>query len=256
MGVTSSSIAEELKGKISANKSLSIRIERSKELNSQLLLDKKEIASLLESLFRNSIKDDYYFFDCPLAVYKNSFKVRFEKFVELNLDAERADFIQSEIRKLYDPEENRVIITECYHIYSEGLASFKISLDKKLSYLKEELNKEGFYMSNGPIENISPYEDIPLDDEIRFDVVEDVRDGKLQITANQIVILLDKVGFFNDKKIRLKSQAKQSEVISKITGLNVKNIATYISRLEQKPSSIGANYQKDLDYIDSMLDDI
>jgi hypothetical protein len=80
-----------------------------------------------------------------------------------------------------------------------------------------------------PLRN-SPHEDIPLDGEIRF--VLDVRNGKLQITANQIVILLDKVGF-NDKKISLKSQAKQSEVISKVTGLNVKNIATYISRLEQ-----------------------
>jgi hypothetical protein len=257
MGVaSSSSIEKELKEKISAYVSLSRGINRPKELNTQLLMNVREITSLLEELFRNSITDDYYFFDCPLAVYKNSFQLRYEKFIELDLDAERADFIQSEIRKLYNPEEHRVIETERYHIFSEGLTAFKTSIHKKLSYLKEELSKEGFYMSNGPAENISPYEDIPLDGEIRFDVLEDVRNGKLQITANQIVILLDKVGFFNDKKISLKSQAKQSEVISKVTGLNVKNIATYISRLEQKPSAIGANYQKDLEYIDSMLDDI
>jgi hypothetical protein len=77
-----------------------------------------------------------------------------------------------------------------------------------------------------PLWEYFSYEDIPLDGEIRFDILD--VSGKLQITANQIVILLDKVGFFI-KKISLKSQAKQSEVISKVTGLNVKNIATYIS---------------------------
>jgi hypothetical protein len=41
------------------------------------------------------------------------------KFIELDLDAERADFIQSEIRK-HNPEEHRVIVTERYHIFSEG----------------------------------------------------------------------------------------------------------------------------------------
>lgn len=256
MGVTSSSIAEELKGKISAIKSLSSSNNRTKELNSKLLLDHKEIASLLERLQHNSIKDNYYFFDCPWSVYKNNFQSRYEKFIERDLDAERADFIKSEIRNLYNPKENRVIGSESYHVFSEELPAFKTSIDKKLLYLKEELGKEGFYMSNGPIENVSPYEETPLDDEIRFDVVEEVRDGKLQITANQIVILLDKVGFLTDKKISLKSQAKQAEVISKITGLNKKNITTYISKLENEPRDNGANYEKDLKFIDSLLDDI
>lgn len=253
---TSSSIAKELKEKILAYTSLISGHNKSKESNSQHLLDRKEIIALLERLFRNSIEDNFYFFDCPLDVYKNTFDGRFEKFKEINLDADRADFIQAEIRKLYNPEEDRVAMTECYHSFSEGLASFKTSLDKKKAFLKEELSNEGYYMSNGPIENASLYEDTPLDDEIRFDVLKDVRDVKLQMTANQIVILLEAVGFFSNKKIYLKSQAKQSELISKVTGLNVKNIATYISKLGEKKSGLGANYQKDLDYIDSLLEDV
>jgi hypothetical protein len=58
---SSSSIEKELKEKISAYVSLSRGIIRPKELNTQLLMNKWEITSLLEELFRNSITDDYYF---------------------------------------------------------------------------------------------------------------------------------------------------------------------------------------------------
>jgi hypothetical protein len=58
-----------------------------------------KITSLLEELFQNSINDAYYFL-IVLWVYKHSFKARFGAiYIELDLDAERADFIQSEIRK-------------------------------------------------------------------------------------------------------------------------------------------------------------
>lgn len=77
-----------------------------------------------------------------------------------------------------------------------------------------------------------------------------------QLTANQIVILLDKLGFFADEKIEDASKVKQAELISLITGLNEKNIKINIKKLDNKPSEVTANYQKDIDKINHILDDL
>lgn len=75
-----------------------------------------------------------------------------------------------------------------------------------------------------------------------------------QLTANQIVILLDRLGLLAHPDIEDLSRSKQAELISLISGLNKKNFEKYIDKLEDsKPTK---NYQKDIKKIDKILDDL
>lgn len=210
---------------------------------------KKELSEMLEALYRNSLKDNFYFFDCPLDVYIETFDARFTEFKKINIDADKIDFMKSEFKKLYQANSNRIMKTVNYHAFSTGIESFNITINKKRDYLKKELKKKRVYVLNEPLENVSPYEDVPLDDEVRFGE----KDVTGVLTSNQVVILLNNTGFFVDPDIESKTQKEQAELISMITGYNVKNIKTNIVRLDLIPSEISKNYQKDLDFIDSIL---
>ncbi len=84
---------------------------------------------------------------------------------------------------------------------------------------------------------------------------ERVKSSK-QLTANQIVLLLQEIGYFIHPKIEEASKVKQAELIGLIAGLNEKNIKKNIQKLDKSTSSNGANYQKDIDKINKILDDL
>jgi hypothetical protein len=75
-----------------------------------------------------------------------------------------------------------------------------------------------------------------------------------QLTVNQAIILLDKLGVFSDKIFEGKPNTKKAQIISQLLGKNEKNIKTAIEKLELKQSGLGAGYQKDLDKIQLILD--
>ena len=75
-----------------------------------------------------------------------------------------------------------------------------------------------------------------------------------QLTANQIVILLDRLGFLAHPDIEDLSRTKQAELISLITGLHKKNFEKYIGKLEE--SNPTKNYQNDINKIDKILDNL
>ena len=77
-----------------------------------------------------------------------------------------------------------------------------------------------------------------------------------QLTTNQIVLLLQEIGFFSHSKVLDSQKTKQAKLISNITGLNEKNIKTAIEKLDKKPSELTANYQKDIDKINQILNDL
>tara|TARA_R110002050_G_scaffold300286_2_gene468573 strand:- start:21197 stop:22435 length:1239 start_codon:yes stop_codon:yes gene_type:complete len=77
-----------------------------------------------------------------------------------------------------------------------------------------------------------------------------------QLTSNQIVLLLQEIGFFTHPKIEDASKEKQAELISLISGLNGKNIKTNMRKLDNKPNDVTPNYQKDIDKINKILDDL
>ena len=75
-----------------------------------------------------------------------------------------------------------------------------------------------------------------------------------QLTANQIVLIFQEIGFFIHPKIEDASKVKQAKLISKIVGIHEKTIKTNIEKLDKNPLSNGDNYQKDIDKINTVLD--
>lgn len=77
-----------------------------------------------------------------------------------------------------------------------------------------------------------------------------------QLTVNQAVILLDKLGVFNTNMFENVSNVKRALIISQLIGKNDKNIKTAIEKLELKPSAITPNYQMDIDKIERILNNL
>lgn len=77
-----------------------------------------------------------------------------------------------------------------------------------------------------------------------------------QLSVNQAIILLDKLGVFNDKALENLSNVKKAKLISQLIGKNEKNIKTAIQKLELKPNEITPNYRKDIDKIERILENL
>ena len=77
-----------------------------------------------------------------------------------------------------------------------------------------------------------------------------------QLSVNQAVILLDKLGVFTDKTLDNVSNVKKAKLVSQLLGKNWKNIKTSIESLEKRQSELGSGYQRDLDKIQKLLDNL
>ena len=74
-----------------------------------------------------------------------------------------------------------------------------------------------------------------------------------QLTVNQAIILLDKLGVFSADTFENKPNTKKAKLISQLLGKNEKNVKTAIEKLELKPKDITNGYQRDLDKIQQLL---
>lgn len=77
-----------------------------------------------------------------------------------------------------------------------------------------------------------------------------------ELTVNQAVILLDKLGVFSSTMFEKVPNTKKAKLISQLLGKNVKNVKTAIEKLELKTSAVKPNYQKDIDKIERILDNL
>lgn len=75
-----------------------------------------------------------------------------------------------------------------------------------------------------------------------------------QLTVNQSVILLDKLGLFASSVFEEMSNVKKSLILSDLLGRNDKNIKKSIEMLELKTQDLTSGYQKDLSKIQQLLD--
>ena len=248
--------------------SLKNKIEDLSELKASFFFD-------IDDIYKLSIENDYFYFDCPQKVYVNHFEKRFIEFKEYALDADLLDFIKHEISIFNAPNNHRVIkeltnlkspITVNYSDYfSSNNYRYSIALSKKVDFLSTKAKEFGFSIDYQEGEEYyNEYtghylcEDsfltlIPLEKE-NLVIVEPNKQN--QLTTNQIVLLLQEIGFFTHPKIEDASKVKQAELISLITGLHQKNIKTNIQKLENKPAKVTANYQKDIDKTNKILDDL
>lgn len=82
----------------------------------------------------------------------------------------------------------------------------------------------------------------------------DQTDNSNQLSVNQAIILLDKLGVFNTNLFENKPNTKKAKLISLLLGKNEKNVKTAIEKLELKAKDITIGYQRDLDKIQQLLD--
>jgi hypothetical protein len=248
--------------------SLKNKIEDLSELKASFFFD-------VDDIYKLSIENNYFYFDCPQKVYVNHFEKRFIEFKEYALDADLLDFIKHEISVFNAPNNHRVIkeltnskstITVSYSDYfSSNNHRYSIALNKKVDFLSTKAKEFGFsidyqegeeyyneytghYLCEDSILTLTPME------KEKLVVLEPNKQN--QLTTNQIVLLLQETGFFTHPKIEDASKVKQAELISLITGLHQKNIKTNIQKLDKLVSENGANYKRDIDKINKIIDDL
>jgi hypothetical protein len=122
---------------------------------------KQEIIQLLDLLYKTSINDNFYFFDCPLQVYKNNYPKRFKEFKSNNIDADDIDFLKLELELLYNPYNQRILSNVLNSVfYSQFISNdlkFEISLQKKKEFIANKLKIVGWEFEQLPDEYVPNY---------------------------------------------------------------------------------------------------
>lgn len=226
---------------------------------------KKQLPNLFDDLYMQSEDNNIYYFDCKSSVYKAHFEKRFENYKIEVPEGSELDFLKSEVLYFTNPETNRVIKGDYnYHEFIPYNDRYKITLRHKLDFLQKKLIKYNYLLSytedlySGQSEDGEAIKSTSIT--LRYikskpqeSINKDKRQSELsatkQLTTNQIVLLLSQVGFFDIQIIANAPKTKQAQLISEITGLNHKNIKIAIEKLDKKPSELGENYQKDIDKI-------
>jgi len=222
---------------------------------------KNEILKLFERFQKASLNDDFYSNVSPYSVYESHYHKRLQNFKEENVDAGEIDFIKKDVKLINEwhtlPLKNRLPF-ELPNI-EELNQKIEFSKKKKLQFLEDKLSKLGlslqiaFYEDQGYRyfcfeDNESEPEHPSFSKKAEKNKYENKEN---QLTANQAIILLDKIGFFSDSQIESLSKNKQSEIVSKLIGKDKKNISDYIGKLEYKQTTNA--YNKDIEKVDNLL---
>lgn len=239
-----------------------------------------DLKGFLEELYYASFEDGYFYFDCSCKVYQQNYNERKQAYLNKIIDSTEEDFIYSEIKYLTSPYNNRILyvdgwLPESYHAYIEYNDQYRIPLSKKLSFLDlrlipynktieisenalllDENGHAHCYGTDAKVKNVvrkKPDVNLTM---VKKETSESDPKTMKQLTSNQIVLLLQEIGFFSHPKIENAPKTKQSELISKICGLNDKNLKIKIQNLDKTPKELGDNHQKDIDKIDDILNNL
>jgi len=227
-----------------------------------------EINESIKTLFNLSIEENFYFLDCPFNVYKDTYETRLILYFDENQTEDESLFLKEELNTLINPVNNKYKVLRNY--FQNKL--YNISFNSKITFIREKLSNLGWVINLDPEFNGIPknfeYDNNMIIIKERFDpsLIKkfdvsgankvDSASKKEQLTANQIVILLDKIAFFTYPIIENASKVKQANLIKLITGIHEKTIKTSIEKLDNKSLKDTDNYQKDIDKIDQILRDL
>ena len=230
---------------------------------------------LLHQLFFLSERENFYFFDCPLQVYKDHYKSRKKVFLKENLDAKEKDFIACELKNLKHPGCKRIlefpVKTMCKACSAKKAELHANKLCKQIgkgSGLMFLNNQTVLVNYSRLIPTVAPWKYstgrkiaflekklIKLKNKKKADLIPDTAQEN-KLTANQSVLLLDQLGVFALPFFEKTSKNKQAEILCKLIGKHSKNIKTAMERLDRSPSSLGAGYQRDMSIIQQFLNEL
>ena len=207
---------------------------------------KKEIKKNLASEIEGKI-DYLNSFDKILFSYYSDEKFKASKYFpklhhltgKIIIDASSIPILKSELcLPGYRPSDD--------HIFEEQ--------DKFLEFVKNYLLNDLHLFVKKNIKQLSKLEGANFIHSLETKNSNSKTENTNQLTVNQAVILLDKLGVFADANFESKSNVSKSKIISLLTGRNQKNIKSAIEQLEIKPKDITPGYQSDLDKVQQLLD--
>ena len=250
----------------------------SEKYSFDIMILESGIKTNFEELHKNSLVNNFYYFDCPSKIYINHFNIRKEAFFSDVPDANELDFLLNEIDYLSKPFENRLVGTDTLYNYDKYITysdKYRISLKRKVEFLSKKIEIYNYKIEYTEDQLLSDVFDKKqcwgtkisavydsninskkkrLDAPKLSNIIEE-KPSK-QLTTNQTILLLDSLGFFNLDKIKSASKEKQSKLISKLIGRHFKNIKIAIQNLEKKPSELKKSHQADIDKIDDILNNL
>ena len=228
---------------------------------------------LLRYIYRKSVVENYYFFDCPSEIYVNHYENRKQRFINNYIDSNESDFINSEIKNLENPKQHQ-IITIKYKCINKFLAKKNkefINFDHLRTSKNSNSNIIEFKQKSAIINytrliktnNTWKYSHRNKIKFLNLKLVE-IKENSLsqlseksedlnskQLSTNQIVILFDKVGVFSLPAFDTIFKTKLSALLSCVLNKNSSKIRGSIRKLENK--KITQNYQDDIDKVDELL---
>jgi len=232
---------------------------------------------LLRYIYQKSIRENYYFFDCPSQVYTNHYENRKQSFLDHHIDSGEIDFVQSELENLNNPKSNQII-----NIKYKCINKFLAKKNKELvnfNHLRENQNSAtSMIRFNKKSMTIDYSQLVKTDNTWRYShqkkvnflkkKLGDLKNGLdssvlsvneakpvYKITTNQAVILFDSLGIFSHPSIENMSLVKQSDLISSILKKNSKNVSVFIGKLNNSPSENGKQYLQDIRKVGQLLND-
>jgi ribosomal protein S8 len=234
---------------------------------------KRNIGHLIMQLYDTSLEDNFYYLDCPIEVYETTYNLRFNEVCQNFRGTTEVFFLKTELDDLVrqNYEFSKTDLHE-FRNYCQN-TFYNTSFNAKIEFIRSKLLSFGHIPKISPeihkIPNYSSYNNgnhIYINYDYDQSLIKKVNNSSTnvgeavskpnQLTTNQIVLILQETGFFTHPKIEDTSKVKQAELISLMTGLNQKNIKTNIEKLDKSASKNGANYHKDIDKINKILDDL
>ena len=109
-----------------------------------------EIRDLVLQLYQISEKENHYFLDCSLTVYRNTYQKRLDSYLTANKDGSEYQFLISEIEELINPT---------YKIHKENIyglrsycnnISFNSSFNAKKEFIRNKLHTNGWICTLKP----------------------------------------------------------------------------------------------------------
>jgi hypothetical protein len=241
---------------------------------------------LLNQLFHFSEKENFYFFDCPLSVYKNHYKTRKQAFLEAHLDAREKDFIHVELNNLKHLNCKRILEfpLETMCKACSNIKKTQPGSDKLCTLLE---NGCGFMFLNNQTVLVNYSRLIPTSEPWKFSTTRKivflerrinkvnlkeqekakkketkqkklpelvpVKNDEDDLSINQSVLFLEELNLFAGKHFVKATKSAQAEVLSKLLRRNAKNIKEALVKLEKAPSKCGPGYAKDRDKIKKLI---
>ncbi|MEM8521307.1 hypothetical protein [Flavobacterium sp. PL12] len=145
--------------------------------------------------------------------------------------------------------ESKKTITYASELKNKYLNITEANNQKTNSFIYQKEN----IVNNKPVKIMQENNSIEFINKI--DATDNYENSK-QLTVNQALILLDKLGIFSNNILESMPNTKKAKLISQIIGKNEKNITVAIQKLELKAKEITVGYQRDLDKIQRLLDNL